>query len=282
MEAAAAARESIDQQIGLFEELTAESEYSAQSIIDNWNAQRKAFANYESNLQKATELGLDKTLVKQLSDGSVESMQILDALVNNTGIRIDDINLAFEGLNESKDSVSKVMSDIQTNYNDRLDEMVDKAEDSGYYIVDGLVKAINDKVPAYESAMTKLGKKGQTSFDRVNLIKSPSRWAKGRGEFIVDGGIIGIEGRMKAFENTMAELANAGQAAFIDRQAAFIADYPNQMAVPVANSRSIAHNYGGFNINITQLPGESADDLAHRVMEVMQMEVDAKGAVFHG
>lgn len=282
MEAATAARESIDQQIGLFEELSMESDYTARSIIDNWNAQKEAFTNYETNLQKATELGLDETLVKQLSDGSVESMQVLDALVNDTGIRVDDINLAFNDLNKSKDSVSEVMGAIQIDYKDRVEDMANSAKGNGIYIVQGLIDGVYKMVPAYAYAMRHLGKTGQAAFDEVNQINSPSKWGEGRGEFIVDGGIIGVEKRMKDFKETMAELANSGQMAFIDQQAAFVADYPSQMIIPSSTSSAVAHNYGGININISQLPGESAEDLAQRVMEVMQMEVDARGAVFHG
>lgn len=281
-DAAESARESIDKQIGLFDELKLDSDYTAQSIIDNWNAQKKAFQDYELNLQKAVELGLDESLVKQLSDGSAESMQILNAMVNDTDIDIDEINKSFEDLSKSKDSVSKTMGSIQTDYNNRVNDMVAKAKESGINVVDGLIKGINIRTPSYDLAMRKLARAGQKAFDLAMKINSPSKWGEGRGEFIVDGGIIGIQNRIKEFKETMAELANSGQTAFIDQQAAFIADYPNYMVSPVTNSRSISHNYGGININISQQPGESAEELAQRVMEVMQMEIDAEGAVFHG
>lgn len=48
---------------------------------------------------------------------------------------------------------------------------------------------------------------------------------------------------------------------------------------PGAASRSI-RNYGGFNIQIYQQPGESMEELAYRVADVLQGEVEAREAVF--
>lgn len=118
-----AARQSLDAQIGLFDELMIQSDIGAKTIIENWQSQREAFAQYAENLQKAVNLGLDEALVQQLSDGTAESMSILNALVNDTDLSIDDINSAFQGVSESRDTVSSVMAEVQTEMSDRLSEM---------------------------------------------------------------------------------------------------------------------------------------------------------------
>ena len=137
-----AAREAISSQIGLFDELSTTSDWTAEKVIANWKSQRDAFANYQTNLKKAKSLGLDDAIVEQLSDGSAESMQILGALVNDTHIRVADINKAFESLERSKDSVSYTLADIQTDFNERMDELRRQAgiwgKDVGASFVDGL------------------------------------------------------------------------------------------------------------------------------------------------
>ena len=118
--AKSAAYNSINSQVGLFDELTVKSSSSASQIIKNWDSQRVAFDNYKANLEKAVDMGLDEALVKQLSDGSKESMAILDEFVNSTDVSVDDINTAFRKTEESKEIVAATMADVQTEMSNKL------------------------------------------------------------------------------------------------------------------------------------------------------------------
>lgn len=118
-----AAKKSIDSQVGLFDELKLSSKTSAEDIVKNWESQKKAFDEYKTNLQKAVDLGLDATLVKQLSDGSTESMEILNALVADTDLSVDDINTAFEKVSESRETVTDAMAGVQTDMLEKLGEI---------------------------------------------------------------------------------------------------------------------------------------------------------------
>lgn len=126
-EAKDAAYEAISNQIGLFDELSTTSDWTAEKVIVNWKSQREAFSSYQSNLKKAKSLGLDDAIVEQLSDGSAESMQILNALVNDTHIRVADINKAFEGLDQSRKNVSSTLGDIQEDYTKKMEELCHQA-----------------------------------------------------------------------------------------------------------------------------------------------------------
>lgn len=109
-----AALSSIEAQIGAFDELVIKSDKSAADIIKNWESQQEAFNNYSDNLKKAVDMGLDEALVKQLSDGSKESMAILNEFVNSTEASVDEINAAFRKTQESKNIVASAMADIQS------------------------------------------------------------------------------------------------------------------------------------------------------------------------
>lgn len=115
-----AAYNSISSQAGLFDELTVKSSSSASQIIKNWDSQRVAFENYKANLERAVDMGLDEALVKQLSDGSTESMAILEEFVTNTDVSVDDINEAFRKTQESKETVVTTMAEIQTDMSEKL------------------------------------------------------------------------------------------------------------------------------------------------------------------
>lgn len=122
-EARAAAKESVDAQIGLFEELNLSSKKTAGDIINNWEKQRQAFENYSTNLQKAVDMGLDEALVKQLSDGSRQSMEILNSLVTGTGGSIAQINESYKKLDASRQTAADNMALIQSDTLDKLESI---------------------------------------------------------------------------------------------------------------------------------------------------------------
>ena len=117
------ARASLDTQIGLLDELTVKSDKSAKEIVANWEKQRVALIQYQENMQKAVQMGLDEALVQQLSDGSQQSMAILNELVNSTDVNVREINDAFRDVQEAKDTVSSTMADIQTGMSQKLEDM---------------------------------------------------------------------------------------------------------------------------------------------------------------
>lgn len=122
------ARESIDSQVGLFDKLEVKSTMTTSQIVKNWEEQRTEFEKYQANLQKATELGLDETLVKQLSDGSAESMAILNELVNSTDINVDEINEEFNKLEQAKDSTAGYMADIEADTSAKLQAIAEETK----------------------------------------------------------------------------------------------------------------------------------------------------------
>lgn len=108
-----AARQSLDSTIGLFSKLKFESEDTAATIVENWQTQQEAFNNYAQNLQAAIDMGLDEALVKQLSDGSQQSMEYLQILVNGAGASVEEINAAFQGLSGAKDVAATAIAGVK-------------------------------------------------------------------------------------------------------------------------------------------------------------------------
>ena len=270
--------DSINTQIGLFEELTLKSDYSAGKILENWQKQQQAFSEYQDNLRKAVDMGLDEVLVQQLADGSQQSMMILDALVNDTEISIDEINAAFGNLSESKDGLASTLGAMKVIADEELGGIVDTFTSSGASAIDGLIAGITSRQDNFGASVANVGRVGLASFNRELQINSPARKMIPSGEFAVDGAIVGVENRTKAFANAMSDLALAGEDSFLTVQLQRVGEYPSIVQAPASYSRSVAHNYGGINIAIHQQPGESGEELAYRVMEIIQQEVEAKEA----
>lgn len=138
------ARESLDSQIGLFDVLAEKSEMTAREVVENWKAQQEALSRYAENMKKAINIGLDKELVKQLSDGSEQSILILDELVNNSQVSVGQINSAFQGLEQAKDTASSMMADVETDFSYKLDQMAREAEDEWGDMANVVGQAIYD------------------------------------------------------------------------------------------------------------------------------------------
>ena len=278
-EAKTAALESINTQIGLFDELTMKSDWSAEKILKNWESQRLAFASYSANLQKAVDMGLDETLVQQLSDGSTESMQILNALVNDIGTDVNEINAAFSGVSESKKLLAGTMADVQTDFSNNLDDIVADAKAAGLEIPNGLSGGVKDNAYKFIDSVIDMATAGIDWFEKIFDINSPSRVMETEAEYIVGGAAGSVRKNADEFEQSMMYLADTGYDAFLQERIERAVSYPDMIAgTSAVTTNSVAHNYGGMTFQIYQQPGESAEDLAYRVMDIMNNEVAAKEA----
>ncbi|MBR7179465.1 MAG: hypothetical protein IKD27_08145 [Oscillospiraceae bacterium] len=279
-----AARESIDTQIGLFEELEKKSEMSAEDIVKNWGKQQEAFGRYSDNLKRAVELGLDQTLVQQLSDGSQQSMLILDELLNGTELSIDEINAAFGGMSEARDTLAGTMADMEAIANGTYSDMVADAKNAGENVVGGLVAGIYEHIPRLESAMATAARKSELSFNRTMEINSPSRVMERAGGHVVGGAVLGVENDTWKLERAMEEMGERSIAAYNRNLVLDAAAYPMRIAGNagftggggVTNNHS--YSLGGLSVSVYQQPGESADELVDRVIDKLSMMFDQGGA----
>lgn len=276
------AKTSIDAQIGYFDELAMESDTSAAKIIENWANQKKAFDNYSANLQKAVDMGLDEALVQQLSDGSEQSMLILDALVNDTETSVAEINAAFADNTDARDNMTSTMAEVSVALNGELAGMVADAKASGGYIGDGIAEGIRGKIGLVQSAMDSLATGSVIRFNQTLSINSPSRVMKRQAAWIPKGAALGVTDAAEEFERSMQQLADAGLQAFAEDIDSNLYIQPTVGREVVASETHNSATYGDVQLIINQQPGEDAEALAYRVMDIMQTAVMRKGASLNG
>lgn len=251
-EAKTAARESIDSQIGLFDELSSKSDWTASKVLSNWKSQQKAFSDYQSNLKKAKNLGLDDAIVEQLSDGSEESMQILSALVNDSKIRVADINEAFKGLDQSKSNVSSTIADIKTDFSDMMEEIAASARQHGIIVGSNFAAGISESlIPQTQDDITQF-------VDTLKNGKSPY--------YDFESGLPGYS--TNYLDGLNGQLARAQI-------------YPGLYSSGVsaqATTTSKTLNMGGITVQINAQPGQDVYEIAQAVQEVLQIEIDREEA----
>lgn len=284
-EARLAARESIDSQIGLFDDLGGKSDWTAKKIIENWESQQRAFSNYSANLQKAVDMGLDEALVRQLSDGSKESMQILDAMVNDANISVDEINAAFRRTEEAKNEFTGNVAEMRAAASDEFKLMSKYAEAAGVDIVDGAIAGIDNNIDRYVQALKRMASRGQRGYNEQWTIQSPSKWMRQASDYIVDGGVMQVEDRIGDMERAMQRLARAGQTAYMHEQLSAASDYPAMIAgapgyatTTTTNNRHVA--YGGISININTQEGQDPRAIADAVILELTARLGREEAAF--
>lgn len=232
------ARESIDQQVGLFDKVSEKCDMSTQDMINNLKSQRDAFNHYADNISTAMERGIDQGLVQKLSDGTEESMQILATLVTATDEEIAELNRAWLETAEAKDYLSDGMAQVSEDYIARMQELAKKLKNEaismGKAVGDGLIEGINSKAPAYKEAVGGLASAGTKEYKEVNMIYSPSRRYKELAQYDVEGLIVQYQESKPKVQKATAELADAGYLSMIRAKQAAIPS----LVTSVASSQS--------------------------------------------
>lgn len=151
-EAYAAARTSIDGQIGLFQEMDEVVAVSAASLIESLDSQIAYMDEYARNMQLASERGVDAAILQQLNDGSAESAKILAGLASATDDQIAEINQKWTQVGQGKDEFAGAMAEYSGVVEDEKDVMVDLAAQVGIDMSDALTQGLLDGIDDYEAA----------------------------------------------------------------------------------------------------------------------------------
>ena len=131
-----AARESIDGQIGLFQEMVVEAEMSVAEMQGAWESQIQYLTTYADNIKKAMDFGLDEALIAELSDGSEESAAQLDTIISKVeelgGTTesakkfVDDFNKKFQEVEAAKDEFAETVADMETDFTEKMQALEDQ------------------------------------------------------------------------------------------------------------------------------------------------------------
>ena len=132
-------------QMGLFQELSTEAERSVEDLISSLDSQISYMETYSANIQEAARLGIDEGLLAKLSDGSEESAKILQAIVDDGGVHIDELNRKFSQVETGKQAFSRQVAEMQTDFKNAWNEMQSE--------LDRNVEAMNKEEEAYRAGL---------------------------------------------------------------------------------------------------------------------------------
>lgn len=159
------ALQSINGQIGLFDTMSVEVELSVDKMIEALESQVEYMATYSENLRTAAEMGLSEGLIAQLSDGSTESAAYLQAIVDDGGEKIAELNAAFAEVEQGKEDFAGAIADMKTDFTATMDELQeelaadieamdlgDDAAESGMATIQGFIDGAESMLPQVQAA----------------------------------------------------------------------------------------------------------------------------------
>jgi len=164
-----AAYENIEKTISGFGEMAATVPTHIQTVIDALDSQTSFIDTYMENLAKAAELGISEGLLAELSDGSIESANILAGIVEDGGTKVQELNEKFQNVQEGKEAFATEIAEMQTDFAASAREIVSDAEQmvndlnlkleaqsSGAETIQGYIDGLNSKLGQLASIAAKI------------------------------------------------------------------------------------------------------------------------------
>ena len=121
---------SVEQLTGRFNNL---AEVTAMSVADMnaaLDSQVAYMSTYSANMQAAAQKGVNDGLLKSLSDGSVESAEILAGIVTATDEEIAELNKKWEATKEGKETFAETLAEMQTDFDEKSAELKTKYDEA--------------------------------------------------------------------------------------------------------------------------------------------------------
>lgn len=258
----------ISGQIGLFQMMDEGTSISVDEMIASLQSQSDYMNVYAQNIKKAAEDGLDRGLIAELSDGSVESAAILQEIVTKGEDRIGELNDAFKKVQEGKDYFSDQVAIAETNFDERMDgittrmdeftqelDMYDDAADAADNTVQGAVDAIRNRLGDMYEMGRRMGLEQMRGYSDTTQIASPSKAFKRLAHFTTQGVEVQVEEDLPSVRRsyeTLAEVSMSG--------------YQSKMA-------ELQYNYNRALDTMARLGGESSYSTTSTVNHNSRVEV---------
>ena len=279
-ESYSAAMESINGQMGLFQEMDGSAKTSVDSLIDTLKGQVSYLETYGENIKKAMEMGVDEGLVKKLSDGSQESAQILDAIVKGGTEDIAALNEQLAKVEEGKKDFSTTVAEMETEFDKKMEalekdmkdtiknmDLKDDAYTAGWNNIQGLIDGTNDQKQSLIRKYAEMGRAALDAYKREVRQASPSKAFVETGRFDIQGIIKGAEEEKAALSATYAQMARTALES-MERGLPSTFEEPRIAYNPVDQASDIAAAVRSALGNNTG-PSASAADIAAAVREAL-------------
>lgn len=220
------AYESINGQMGLWEDMGEVEATSAKKANDALESQITYLANYSANMDSLMNRNIEgiEILAQSLSDGSTESAAILAGLTDASDEEIQEMITNLGEIEKGKQKFSETIAKMQTDFQGQMDailkdldgmvEGLDRYEDTKEAAEDtaqGFIDGLEGKLGEIRSLANQIAQSVGSATKKYNEISSPSRLMKRMGINIGEGYIQGLQAEIDRVQKEGMELAKAAR-----------------------------------------------------------------------
>lgn len=222
-----AAYNSLTGQFGLLDNVSVKTAQSVGQMIENLRSQTAYMEQYSANLAWAIEHNLSDGLVQSLSDGSQESAAILQAIVEDGGASIEELNAAFASVEEGKKNFSAQLAETQTDFSNKMSALEgrlqtavgkmnqeNQAYQNAVNTIRGFINGSESMRGQIESEYSSLAQSANRAFRNTLQIKSPSKVFERNAEDTGEGVIKGVKNKIPDVIRAYTEMANASESGY--------------------------------------------------------------------
>ena len=221
-EASGKARESIDEQIGMWDKMDTETEVSVETLKANLRSQITYLKEYSDNLQTLSGRNIEgvDTLVRALSDGSTESAEILRGLVDASEDDIKAVIANLESIENGKKTFTDTVAQLQPEVKTAMDAVVAEADrfdtmySNGQHTMSGLLQGLKSKLNELDTVSAQISNTVSDAYKKANEIASPSKKMRRYGRYTMEGLALGLVDGQNLVVSTMNAIDHLMTAVF--------------------------------------------------------------------
>lgn len=148
------AKNSLEGQVGLFDELKISTDTSASQMATNLQSQTDAFNQYAQDIETCKQLVeeglLDDGILGMIEEMGMDGAGYMHELATATSDEIAAISENFTKMEEARESLTQTMTTINEDYCDALAELQGSTEETMVTIIESVEGAMDDQVTAVQ------------------------------------------------------------------------------------------------------------------------------------
>ena len=225
------AKNSLDGQAGVFDELSKASSTSKEQMLANMKAQEGYWAEYETNFNSLISRNIAgvESFALAFADGTEESAEYLAILSDMSNDEIENMIASAQRSEEFKEQIAGQMAELATDATARMQEVKDntvsKLEELppatyqiGVNTMEGFISGIESKYPSVIAAMMQVCNSAKATMKASMGIASPSKVFKEYGKNTIEGYIGGIEDKQTQLQEVMKRAGEIAGESFAEGQ----------------------------------------------------------------
>lgn len=210
----------LESQMNMFEQFDGGVQLSTEQLLSNMESQIAGVQQWEQNLAILADRGINQDLLQNLAEMGPQAAGYVQTFVNMSDEEFAKANdlwsqsVNIKGMSdqwgqELTQSVGELAAGGQEAWSSLAESMGMQAENSGEYVVQGLVTGMKNAASQIQDAGEEAGDTLLKSIDTSLGVNSPSKYARISGEQTGEGLYLGMKNKIEPVRTAGSDLGDA-------------------------------------------------------------------------